>query len=233
MLHRGFRIGEHMPTPLLLGLFLNTGQPEEKRFAACIALGAKPDDAAFFALLEGLRADDWRIRLFSLEAIKRHPRAAEADGAIIGLLFDVDDQVRQMACKIVGERKLHQAHDGILELLKTENPDVRDVALSTLSKIWEEDDFERVFAIFEGDERRAVRIAAAKTLRKQAHGGNWRRLFEAWRGDREVRHRVWSCELAGLFGGASEWAALQELRKDRNRNVRLAAQEALERLNGA
>ena len=233
MLHKGFRIGEYMPTALLLGLFLDRDQPQEKRYAACLSLGEKPDDQAFEALRHGLLEDDWRIRLFSLEAIKNHPRAEEAEDAIVALLFDADDQVSQTACKIVGERRIRAAHDPLLHLIETATPEIRDIALSTLPKIWEEGDFERVLEVFRTEEKRGVRIAAAKTLRKQATPRTWRRLFQLWRRDREVRHRLWCCELAGEYGSEAERPVLRDMLEDRNRNVRIAAEKALRRLNAA
>jgi hypothetical protein len=45
--------------------------------------------------------------------------------------------------------------------------------------------------------------------------------------DREVRHRLWACELAARFGGqAAKWM-IEPLARDRNRNVREAAVTAL------
>ncbi|MCC6142684.1 MAG: HEAT repeat domain-containing protein [Candidatus Hydrogenedentes bacterium] len=226
MLYKGFRITDYMPTGLLLVLFTDEDQPREKRLAACIALGTKDDGPSYDALLAGLQHEDWHIRYVSLEAIKRHARVSDAEAAIIQCLFDVNDQVRQTACKVCAELGFTGAHDAILQLLETASRDVRDVALGALSRMWREGDFDRVYQIFMREEERSVRIAAAKVLRAHAGADNWRRLFRAWHDDREVRHRMWSCELVGRFGGRSERAHLEALRGDPNRNVRQAAERA-------
>ena len=227
MLHGGFRIDDHLPTTMLVDLFCDTTQPAEKRWAACLALGTKPEEAAFDVLREALRDPDWQIRRLALEAIKRHARAREAAPEIVQQLFDVDDLVRQMACKICGELGLQSAHAGVLQLLEVENPDVRDVALCTLLTLWQDGDFERVYRCYREDPQRAVRIAAAKVLRRKANFATWRRLFIVWSVDREVRHRLWACELAARFGGqAAKWM-IEPLARDRNRNVREAAVTAL------
>lgn len=227
MLHGGFRIDDHMPTEMLVALLQDPEQPAEKRWAACLALGTRPDDTAFAVLRAALHDGDWEIRRFALEAIKRHARAREAASEIVQQLFDVDDLVRQMACKVCGELGLQEAHAGVLQLLEAQNPDVRDVALNTLLTLWQEGDFERVYRCYREDPQRAVRIAAAKVLRRRANFATWRRLFIVWSVDREARHRLWACELAARFGGqAAKWM-LEPLARDRNPNVREAATTAL------
>jgi HEAT repeat protein len=230
MLYKGFRITDYMPTALLLVLFKDEDQPDEKRWAACIALGTKHDEPSFAALLEGLHHDDWNIRYLSLEAIKRHALAPRAEPEIVQALFDINDQVRQTACKACADLGFTQAHDAMVQLLAAANHHVRDVALTALSRIWQPEDFERVLHLAETDPERSVRIAAAKVLRAYADTANWRRLFNLWRTDREVRHRMWSCELAGRFGNTAERNAIQALQHDPNRNVRLAADKALRQL---
>lgn len=221
-----------MPTEWLLLLYRDTEQPKEKRWAACVALGAKEGDVPFRALFEGLSAEGWQMRRFALEGLKQHPRAREAEAAIIEMLFDTNDQVRQTACKVCADLELHGAHDGMLQLLKDGNPNVRDVALNALDPLWQARDFAQLFELYQTDPSRSVRIAAAKTLRAHATESTWRTLYEAWAGDIEVRHRVWACELAGRFGAATDVPAIESLLEDRNRNVRLAAREALDRLQG-
>lgn len=233
MLHNGFRIDDYMPTLLLLQLFHDVDQPMEKRWAACLSLGSKPDDVAFETLVTGLTADDWQMRRFCIEGIKRHARARDAEPHLVPLLFDVNDQVRQTACKVCGELKLAAAHDGIRTLVDDDNPHLRDTALSTLDALWREEDFEEIFARYRDDHRRAVRVAAAKTLRRHATSNTWHRLFQAWWRDREVRHRLWSCELAAEFNGQRVTNQVEALLEDHNRNVRLAAEKALEILRAA
>lgn len=233
MLHNGFRIDDYMPTVLLLQLFWDVGQPVEKRWAACLSLGSKPDDSAFDALVAGLSDEDWEMRRFCIEGLKRHTRAGEASPNLVPLLFDVNDQVRQTACKVCGELGLRAAHGGIRTLVDDENPHLRDTALSTLDALWREDDFEDIFARYRDDKRRAVRVAAAKTLRRHANSETWVKLFEAWWRDREPRHRLWSCELAAQFNGQRVTRQVEMLLEDYNRNVRLAAEKALEILRAA
>ncbi len=230
MLHRGFRIGEHFPTWLLLHLLSGPDQPAEKRWAALFALAAKPDPEAFDALVSILRHDDWEMRRFSVEAVRRHPRVTEARHAIIRLLFDQDDEVRQQACRVCAELGWQDAHEGITTLLHADNPDVRDTAANALNLLWRDDDYSRLLALYRGDSRRSVRIAAAKTLRARVSTRHWRSLFTFWAHDREVRHRVWACELLGHFGGSAYLPRLEPLLDDRNPNVRDAARDVVRKL---
>lgn len=230
MLHRGFRIGEHFPTWLLLHLLFGPHHPAEKRWAALLALSAKPEPEAFDALLQVLQHEDWAMRRFALDAVRRHPRVAEAREEIIRLLFDVDDEVRQKACRVCAELGWAEARGGIVTLLRAENPDVRDTAANALAAVWHEDDFPALLCLYREDERRAVRIAAAKTLRARVSSRHWRMLFTFWAHDREARHRLWACELLERFGGRPYLPRLEPLLMDRNTNVRRAAHEIAERL---
>ncbi len=233
MLHNGFPISEYLPTTVLLHLLYAREHPPEKRWAACVALSGKPEPEAFDAIVQSLRAPEWELRRFALEAIQRHPRGAEAADHIVAALFDVDDLVRQTACRVCAGMRLEGAHDGILPLLKADNPDVRDMAANALAQLWDESDFDRMFTLYKNDQRRAVRIAAAKTLRKNAGPWTWRRLFNSWSIDREVRHRMWGCELAAKFGRRKDVPLVEPLLDDRNRNVRIAAEESIARLRAA
>lgn len=226
VLHQGFRIDDHLPAALLILLFRDPDQPEKKRWAACMALGGKTDDASFEALCQGLDAPEWEIRHLSIEALRRRPLNERAHRAIARALFDVNDQVRQTACKVCGELGLDSARGGVRQLLQADNPDVRDVAVNALSKLWRPEDYDPVFDRYRNDPVRAVRIAAAKVLRRHATAKDWRPLFAHWASDREVRHRIWGCELAARFGGRADRAKLDPLRHDRNQNVRTAAEGA-------
>jgi HEAT repeat protein len=230
MLHRGFRIGEHFPTWLLLHLLSGPDQPPEKRWAALFALAAKPDPEAFDALVSVLRHDDWEMRRFAIEAVRKHPRVAEAREEIIRLLFDQNDEVRQMACSVCARLGWQESHAGIVTLLRDANPDMRDTAANALAALWQEDDFGALLKLYRADERRAVRIAAAKTLRARVTRLQWRPLFTLWAHDREVRHRVWACELIERFGGRDYLPRLEPLMQDRNTNVRQAARDIAGRL---
>lgn len=232
MLHRGFRISDYLPTRTLVDLLQDTTQPTEKRLAACLALGSKNDEQSFNALMRALDDDDWRLRRWALEALLRHENAPAAEDAIIGRLFDVSDEVRQVACKACARLKLERAHDGVLQLLQAESAAVRDTALASLRILWREPDFEQVFRMYREDSHRGVRIAAAKVLRAHATPRTWSRLFEAWALDREVRHRVWACELAGKFGNRTDASEVRPFLQDRNRNVRLAAVRQIHSITG-
>lgn len=231
MLHKGFRINDYLPTEVLVHLAEDVEQPRKKRWAALLALSGQDTPEAYEVIHAALASDDADMRRYALEAISRHPQAGEAEETIVAMLFDVDDLVRQTACKICGEHALHVAHDGVVQLLKSDNPDVRDIALNTLARLWDERDFEPVLHLHRHDGRRAVRIAAAKTLRAQATSRTWRKLFGIWRVDRETRHRLWSCELAGEFGSRKDLPEVRPLLRDQNPNVRLAAQRSVEILS--
>ena len=233
MLHKGFRINDCLPTGVLVHLAEDGAQPGAKRWAALLALSGQDTSEAYEVIHAALASPDPDMRRYAIEAISRHPLARKAEGAIAAMLFDVDDLVGQTACKICGVLHLESAHDGVLQLLKSENPDVRDMALNTLARLWRDHDFEPVLELHRNDDRRAVRIAAAKTLRHRVTRHTWRRLFGLWCRDREPRHRLWSCELAGEFGGKDDLGAVVPLLRDRNRNVRMAAERSVHLLSAA
>lgn len=230
MLHRGFRIGPHFPTILLMQLYLDTRQPAPKRWAALLGLADKPEPEAFDLLRQAMQDEDWMIRRTAIEALRRHPRIDTAQADIVALLFDINDEVRQLACRVCADRGWQDARGGVVTLLNADNPDVRDVAVLAINKLWRDQDFEVIFNLYRMDRRRAVRIAAAKTLRKHVTEATWRELFTLWAHDREVRHRLWACELVVRFGGEDYLPRITPLLDDRNRNVRVAARDAVDRI---
>ena len=231
MLHRGFRINEHLPAALLLSLLQDPAQPRAKRCAACVALGAKTEAGVFPALVDALHEPEWELRLFALDSLRRHPRAAEAEEEMVRLLYDVDDRVRQAALRVCADLGLRSTRGPILQLLRADNPEVRDTAVNALSRLWSEEDFAPLLEIYRQDDTRSVRIAAAKTLRRRATPFTWRRVFDAFVNDREPRHRLWSCELAEEFGSGQDLRRVEPMLCDRNRNVRLAAERTVQKLS--
>lgn len=230
MLHRGFRIGEHLPTWLLLQLAQQENQPPEKRWAALLALAAKPEPEAFEVVRAMLHHENWEMRRFAVEAVRRHPRNDEARTEIIERLFDVSEEVQQLAIRVCAEYRWPQAHAPITTLLHAASPEVRDTAVNALAGLWREEDFDTLLGIYRADGRRSVRIAAAKTLRACVTPRQWRPLFTLWAHDREARHRLWACELIERFGGRDYLPRLVPLMHDRNWNVREAARGTAERI---
>ena len=106
----------------------------------------------------------------------------------------------------------------------------QQVAIQSISKLYEVNDFDPIFEIYKNDPKVELRKEAAWTLQKMVSSKNWNLLFEQWKEDSIDRHRIWACELAEAYGDLSHIQILEELLNDQNGHVRKASQKALNRI---
>src|SRR6266480_17715 len=79
--------------------------PGPKAWAACLALGYKPEKEALELLVE-LTKKDWGYRNLALQSLARHPLGAQAETAVLRGLDDSVSQVVRTACETAAKLKL-------------------------------------------------------------------------------------------------------------------------------
>ena len=199
----------------------------DRAWAACIALGHKDGPEAFKVLTSLAEDPDWRYRRSAIEALALHPLAKQAANRICVALRDSSPYVVRTACRTAATLRLGDAHDAVIDLLQSTTAATRETAIRALETLWKPSDFSLVFKLHNSDPVESVRRMAGWTLRTNASGKNWRHLFQKWRKDTLHRHRIWACEIAGLFGDSSDKSKLKPLCQDVDGHVRKAAQRAL------
>jgi HEAT repeat protein len=208
---------------------VNTPGPEA--WAACIALGCKPEEAAFQALERSAVTDDWRYRRIAVEAMAAHPLAGARDHVFIESLDDPSPYVVGSACVAVGHYRLTAARERLVGLLKARSETTRAAALDGLQHLWVPAVYEFVLSMYLKDPSKKVRRRAARALYVDVTPDTSRHLFDLWRSDPLHHHRVWACDLARRFGDPTYTVSLEDMLDDRDGHVRKAAQRALEELS--
>lgn len=193
---------------------------------AMVALARQPQPRAIELLSKCARSPDCWTRRLAIEAISHHQLAHTAPGVVCAALHDPSRYVIRAACQAAAKLALAEAHDGIQALLSSRDALVRETAVRALSGLWQAQDFTPVLRVFRSDPSQEIRRAAAWTLRETAGAATWRELFNVWKGDELPRHRVWACQIAGLYGDDSVRAELETLARDRDGHVRKAAVQA-------
>ena len=196
------------------------------------ALGSHDEPGILAALAFAATIEDPFLRRTAMETIGRHPQGRELRTYILSGLSDRSEYVVRIACNVVMQWGLLEAHDLVLPLLTNASVATRQSAIRTLGAIWVDSDFPLLFGIYNGDTRIAVRREAAWVLRRTVSAATWRILFDAFRIDELARHRRWACELAERFASAEILPALSSLLSDVDGHVRSAAGRAIEIISG-
>ncbi len=205
-----------------LRAFLEIAGPSA--WAACLALGAKPEREAFDLLVELTRREDLRYRNLAIQALGAHPLGAQAADRIVEGLSDPVAQVVRTSCEAAGRLRLVAARDKLVGLLASSDAQIRFHAVRALGEIAAADGFGLLWNVSKKDKAEFVRKEAAETLRRTASPKTWRYLFDRWKLDPLPRHRLWACELLSAFGKDSDMPELRRLVRDRNAHVRKAAE---------
>ncbi|MCL4691431.1 MAG: HEAT repeat domain-containing protein [Candidatus Hydrogenedentes bacterium] len=204
--------------------------PPPQCWVAFIALGYRPGGESLRVLAEQLSSPDTHFRRAAVGAIATHPDGRELERDILERLKDPSDQVVREACNTAASLGLRSAHDIIISLLDSSADSTRIAAITALSDLWEDGDFQRLFTLYRREQEEIVRKEAAWVLRDRVGKKNWRELFDCFLADEIPRHRTWACELAGAFGMTDVEKVIQELLNDQDGHVRRAAHDAIDRL---
>jgi HEAT repeat protein len=200
--------------------------PGPLAWAACLALGHKPEPEALALLVELTGHKDWSFRNLAVQGLGTHPLGAQAAEMVIAALADPVAQIVRTACDAAARLKLPAARKRILALLGSPEPQVRFHAVRALGELWSPEDFAAVWTLSRKDKTEFVRREAERTLRRTASAGSWSKLFDRWKLDPQPRLRVWACELLASLGGSRDLPELRRLVRDRNAHVRKAAERA-------
>jgi HEAT repeat protein len=208
-----------------LTLLLSRG--DSLGWAAFAALAQKGCPDSLQVLQVAAEDSDWHVRRCAIEALGQHALARLAEQTIIRSLSEAIPGLVRAACSAVACAKLAGAHRAIVGLLTDTNPMIREMAIRTLSEIWQPADFAAVWIMHISDPEIAVRQTAAWLLFKYAASDSWRPLFDQWAIDPRPRHRKWACDLASQFGDSTLADALRHLENDQDGHVRKAASRVL------
>lgn len=223
----GITIPYNTPVPDLVRA---ASKPGPEAWAAVVALGHDESGEAYDVLLRLAASPDWCYRRAALEAIAVHVRSHDAHTLFCAALKDESPYVVRTACEITGSHRITQAHSRVCGLLSSSDQRTREVAVGAITKLWTDDDFDRLLKLFRDDASLVVQRKAAWALRENVCRRTWRELVEWWKKDALPRHRTWACEIAGDFGDTSVKEDLEVLAKDRDGHVRKAANRALEKV---
>jgi len=202
-------------------------KPGEKAWAAFQALTKHSSPESFNLLISYSKSSDWRFRRAAIEALTEHPRAKQAIELFIEALSDQSEYVVRTACHSAAVLNIKQAHDTIIQFLKSHNDKTKECALRTIACLWSPNDFSLVYSLFTSDLNEKIRREAAWTLRKIASEESWQILFNTWKNDTFPRHRLWACEVAYKYGTIDCRNDLEILAKDNDGHIRKAAAKAL------
>jgi HEAT repeat protein len=205
--------------------------PPPQCWVAFIALGYRSGAESLSVLAEQMSSPDAHFRRAAVGAAATHPDGRQLEKDILERLKDASDQVVREACNTAALLDLRSAHDIIIGLLDSLANSTRIAAITALSDLWEDGDFQRLFTRYQREQVDVVRKEAAWVLRKHVGTKNWRELFDCFLADETPRHRTLACELAGAFGMADVDKDIQELLNDQDGHVRRAAQDAINCLN--
>jgi len=198
-----------------------------RAWAACAALGHNATREALQILVELSTDADWRYRRAAIEALASHPQASECAQQVCRAVQDSSPYVARTACRAAARIPVSAAHDLIVQLVESDDPYTREVAVESLDQLAVSGDFDRFLAVFRADQVASVRKAAAWALRSRASPQNWRLLLDAWISDAVPRHRAWACEIAVEFGGDAARSEVSHLASDADGHVRKVFQRLL------
>ena len=80
--------------------------PGPMAWAACLALGHKPEPEALALLVELCRSKEWSLRNLAVQGLGTHPQGAQAADVVVAALADPMAQIVRTACDAAARLKL-------------------------------------------------------------------------------------------------------------------------------
>jgi HEAT repeat protein len=193
------------------------------RAAVADALGTLTDNGSFDRLTASLKDSNWSVRKASVESLGRL-KDARAVGPLVELLKDPDHDVREAAIEALGHIQHTSAVEHLVVALTDPQSSVRNLAAGVLRKI--DDQWERSEAA-----RQAIpALKAAATSKeywvRQAAADTLSKLNELPRAEPNLN----SFTDPVYYKRAAALQALAQALRDWDRDLRLAAAEALGRI---
>jgi hypothetical protein len=192
-------------------------------------LADDPSAECIAGLQELAASPDIERRRAAIRSLGENPSGRNASSVVIAALADQAFQVVWAAVEAAADLGLIEANESIVSLLENSGP-LQRPAVEALAEIWLPENFGPTLKLFRKTTDDATRKRAAWTLRQCATAEEWKELFDTWSIDDVPRHRVWSCELAGQFGGQKDIETVAHLENDVDGHVRRAASEAMRQL---
>jgi len=206
-------------------------KPGPPAWAACLALGYKPEPDALALLTELAKDKEWSLRNLAVQGLGVHPLGAQAAELVIQALSDPLPVIVRTACDAAARLGLANARKPLVGLLASADPQVRLQAVRALGRLWSTEVYPPVWSLSRKETVDSVRKEAEITLRRTATAQTWRRLFDRWKLDPHPTLRVLACGLLGEFAQSGDLPELRRLVRDRSVHVRKAAEHAAAKRN--
>lgn len=195
---------------------------------ACLALSGKGTKESLEILREQLFSSDWCKRRATVEAIAYHPQGSCLSNDLMKMLSDKSNYVVDSVCTTLSRLKIYEAHDKIIELLKSKDDRIRKAAVSCLAEIYLDTDINILVEMYLTDKSKEVKDEAAWSLMKICHSTNWKEVYKILRTGFFPRHRLWACELIEKYGDESYIEDLKVMLGDKDGHVKNKANKVLQ-----
>jgi HEAT repeat protein len=190
---------------------------------ACIALAHKSDIDSLNLLAEYLYDKDWCRRRMAIEGLGYHPMGYLQADNLIKFLSDKSSYVIKAALESIRVHSINKAREKVLDLIKANDEEIRKEAIACLSSIGREEDIKQIIQLFIKDSSKLVRDEAAWFMRQKSDNNNWNISVRLLKESSLARHRVWACELIGIYGDKEDTELLNQLKLDKDGHVRKVA----------
>jgi HEAT repeat protein len=190
---------------------------------ACIALAHKSNIDSLNLLAECLSNKDWCRRRMAIEALACHPMGYLQSDKLINLLNDKSRYVIKATLEAIIVHSINKARDKVLDLIKSSDEEIRKEAIACLHSIGSEVDTKQIIELFIKERSKLVRDEAAWFIRQKSDNNTWSISVGLLKESNLARHRVWACELIGIYGDKEDIQLLNQLKNDKDGHVKKAA----------
>ncbi len=197
---------------------------------ACIALAYKSSIDSLNSLVEYLSNNDWCIRRMAIEALGYHSMGYLQADNLIKFLSDKSSYVIKATLEVIKVHSVNKARGKVLDLIKTGDEEIRKEAIACLLSISSEEDIKQIIQLFIKERSKLVKDEAACFIRQKLDNNNWSISVRLLKESNLARHRVWACELIGIYGDKKDIELLNQLKNDKDGHVRKAAFKAEDKL---
>ena len=213
------------------------GDPDEwMRRAAAEALGELKDPRAVEPLMTMLKDSSSAVRCFAARALGNigDPRAVEPLIALLKKPYDLDGWMGPEAIEALGNLKSPLAVEPLIAALQDKSADDEYVRARAAEALGNINDYRAVPALFAalGDGNKYVHRRSCWALMYMTDPRSTPHFIAALKSANWEARSV-AAHVLGNLGNASAIEPLKQRLKDKDENVRRAAKQALERLQGA
>ena len=219
-------INDDLPVSTLMEIATSTSEKKDVCWAAYIALAKKNTKLSVDFILNGLGNSDWIIRRICVESMQYLTFDTKFVKLLLKMFNDSNEYVIRAACSTCAEFSIKESRPFIQKLINNGDEPTKIVALESLSKLWENTDFELLLNIFKSSLNENIKKTIGFVLSEHVTSLNWLELYQLFKNDKLARHRAWAIELIGKFDSNFEKA--KEFLNDSDGHVRIQAKKLIE-----